>query len=49
MFHESKESAFLEDGFGVPLKGLFQEPTSSAMIIEPRIPSLVYFDGALIV
>lgn len=45
----SKESAFLEGGFDLPLKGLFQEPTSSATTIEPHVPDLVYLDGAHIV
>jgi hypothetical protein len=45
----SKESAFLEGGFDLPLEGAIPKTTSSATTIEPHVPDLVYLDGAHIV
>ncbi|WP_259512407.1 hypothetical protein, partial [Shewanella baltica] len=41
----SKESAFLEGGFDLPLEGAIPKTTSSATTIEPHVPDLVYLDG----
>ena len=46
---KSKESAFLEGGFDLPLEGAIPKTTSSATTIEPHVPDLVYLDGAHIV
>ena len=46
---KSKESAFLEGGFDLPLEGAIPKTTSSATIIEPHVPDLVYLDDAHIV
>ncbi|MCS6194215.1 hypothetical protein G3476_21705, partial [Shewanella baltica] len=43
---DSKESAFLEGGFDLPLEGAIPKTTSSATTIEPHVPDLVYLDGA---
>ncbi len=47
--YKSKESAFLEGGFDLPLEGAIPKTTSSATTIEPHVPDLVYLDGAHIV
>ena len=49
MILKSKESAFLEGGFDLPLEGAIPKTTSSATTIEPHVPDLVYLDGAHIV